>query len=364
MRTPFLKVCGVALAGVLPLVPGAAESAPPTPSAAGEQQAPPLRPAFAPGWWVGRAVGTGGITTAAAAAAATEPFIINFEFDVAADGTVTRGTWEWYGEIAVITEASDGTFAMAGEGTLSGRQNPVILSGTINVAGSITTNGMTVDVGFSEPASAQFAPSWASCTIATGDLAVTGRMQQQSAGVGTSVRAPFTARMLARPNDDRSVEETYSTLVADAEALLASTPPVDQEAIYQLGKQIAAWQRALLRAAQCGGATPNLAPGTHANTYLIEVFGALVGAAAADPNVTWQALYLLASIAVEVGVIGSAAPDAASAAELKATIEAALAAAIQQAIADGDQEACTGLKVAAATVGASDLVLAAGSCAG
>lgn len=323
---------------------------------------PPSNVVFAPGTWRGRAVGTGAIHTEPADGLISKPFIIDFEFVVGVDGSV-QGLWLWSGEVTVATDVSSGVFAMEGSGELAGSPAVVDLTGVIHVAGSVTTQGQTIEIAHDEQAEASFWPTWTSCTLATGDLATVGRGLQQSAGVGTTVRAPFAARMISPPDEDSSLEATYSDLVLAAESLLAGNPPAGADFL-DLVVRVEAWHNNLLRAARCGGATPNLMPGTHPHTYLIELLGALVIAAMGNPSVYMAAdVQMIAGAALRIGLLGAAAPNSELAEDVAAALLAALEAKLADAESNDDEDACMVVAITATTLGLTTLATQAQQCA-
>ena len=143
--------------------------------------------------------------------------------------------------------------------------------------------------------------------MATGDLAIGGRAAQQDAGVATTVKAPFTARMVAGPDADSTIEQVFFGLVTDAEAIFAAGAPVAADVV-DLVLRIEAWHHELFRAAQCGSATPNLMPGTQPHTYLVDLIGTILIAALANPAAySTNDILDLGLAAVRIGVIGTAA---------------------------------------------------------
>lgn len=344
----------------LPVTPSGPHSAVGTAGAASTTAAGSVL--FAPGTWRGRAVGTGGIHAEAADGLVSQPFVVDFELLVGSDGDVD-GLWLWSGEVTVASDVSSGVFSMEGSGELGGNQSVIELTGVIHMAGSVTTQGQTIEIAHDEPASADFWPTWTSCTLATGDLATVGRGMQESAGVATTVRAPFTARMISPPDEDHSLEATFAELVLAAEGLLGSGPPAGTDFL-DLVVRVEAWHHNLLRPTRCGGATPNLMPGTHPHTSLIELLGALVIAAMANPTLYSAAdLQVIAGAALRLGLVGAAAPDADLADDVGAALLAALEAQLAEADANDDAEACMTIAITSTMLGDTAVAAKATGCA-
>lgn len=325
---------------------------------------PPAGPVFAPGTWRGRAVGTGAISADGGSATISQPFLVDFEFVVAGDGSVTNGLWSWTGAVTATTEAAGtSVFSFEGEGELGGTQTHLVLTGVIHVAGSVTVQGQTLTVDSDEPANAEFFPGWASCTVVTGDLALPGRASQTAAGVATSVRAPYTARLVAPADADTSLEQAFSDLVLEAETLAGIAHPIAAQVV-DLVERVESWQHNLFRAGSCGGATPNLAPGTQPHTYLVQLLGAIVIAALGDPTgYSADQVQMIANAAVRIGIVGVAAPDAELSTEVLAVIDAALRTKLGEAITKGDETSCTIIAVTAYGLGLTALAGEALACA-
>jgi hypothetical protein len=324
--------------------------------------APPITTAtFAPGTWKGRAIGTGGISASGAEGFLPEPVVLDFEFSVRADGTVESGVWQWSGEVVSATADASGIFQMTGSGPLGGTNALVEITGTINMSGSVTVNGNVLEVDQDMPAEASFFASWTACTVATGDLAIGGRAVQQSAGVATTVKAPFTARMVAGPDADSTIEQVFFELVTDAEAIIAAGAPVAGDVV-DLVLRIERWHHELFRAARCGSATPNLMPGTQPHTYLVELIGSILVAALSNPAAySTNDILDLGLAALRIGVIGTAAVDPAFADQVEASLRAALQSKLDTA---EDEIDCQIVGIAANALGFTDIAAGAVACAG
>lgn len=364
-RWPATLFAGLAALAIAPV--GAAGAAPSTPSSGARVAAaaiPPPLPAFGPGTWRGRAIGTGAISASGNEGFAAEPFVIDFEFSVRADGTVESGVWSWSGEVAVATTTgASGVFAMQGSGPMSGTGERVEMTGTIHVSGSMNVQGNVIDVETDQPANAAFSPTWAACTVVTGDLATEGVAAQAEAGVATNVKAPFTARMIAAADADSTLEQVFFELVTEAEAILAAAAAPPAATVVDLVGRIEAWHHQLFRARQCGGAAANLTPGTQPHTYLVELISTILITELADPSAYSAAeLQHLAVAAVRIGAVGTAAPDADLAAQVKGALHDALQQKLIDAIAEQDEVDCGAVLISSLALGFQDLVTEASVC--
>ena len=251
---------------------------------------------------------------------------------------------------------------MDGSGPLSGTNSLVELTGTIHTSGTVTVDGNVLEVDQDMPAQATFSADWTSCSVATGDLATVGREIEQSAGVATSVKAPFTARMVAGPDADSTIEQVFFELVTDAEAIFAAGAPSAADVV-DLVLRVERWHHELFRAAECGAATPNLMPGTQPHTYLVDLIGTILIVALANPAAySTDDILDLGLAAVRIGLIGTAAVDSGLA---DPNVEASLRAALQSKL-DGaeDKVECQIVAIAASALGFTDIAAGAVACAG
>lgn len=173
-----------------------------------------------PGVWKGVARARGGISGSGAEAFIVEPFLIRFEVEVAPDGTVVGGIWNWDASISTAAEGVSGNFEFSGSGELGGLGGAVTLSGVVHMAGSISVQGQVIEVANDASAAATFAPSSASCNAVWGDFATAGRQAQAAAGLATTVKGPFSAHRIANAGDGAGpgFEETFAELVATGKA--------------------------------------------------------------------------------------------------------------------------------------------------
>ena len=327
---------------------------------------PDASPSFPAGTWKGVAVVTGGISGNDATAFLPEPIIVNFEFDVAPDGTVPNGIWDWEGAIASAAEGVDGNFDMTASGTLGGTGARVELSGTVHMSGTVTVQGNVMTVENDAPAAAAFSPTAVSCAVVSGDITTEGQAAQASTGMATSINGPFSAHRIASPGEGSvpGFEETFTELVLTVQNLLAAGQPPAADVV-ALAERAEAFFHEVFASAGCPDGATNLLPGTQHYSYFVELISQILLTALADPSAyTADDIHALAIAAVRIGVVGAAAPDPALAAQVRTALFDAVESKLADAQAAQDEHACTIVFLTATTMGFTDLVGPAQACAG
>lgn len=345
---------------VVPLdrIDAEAPAAPPVP--------PPPTAAFPPGIWKGVARVSGGISGHGAEAFIVEPILVRFEVEVAPDGTVVGGVWDWTGSISSAGAGGEGNFEYSASGELGGSGAAVTLSGIVHMAGTVTVQGNVMAVDNDAPAEGTFAPWSATCNTVWGDFATLGREAQAAAGMSTTVSGPFSAHRIGNAGDSAGpgFEETFAELVTTGEALLAAgTPPAaDVVAFVERAED---FYHQVFAYSNCPGDSQTVSRGTQAYTYFVVLIGSLLVTALENPS-AYDAfdLHVLALAAVRIGVIGAASPSPELSVQVKQVLANALASALLDAEASDDKYECAAVFVAATALGLSDLAGAAQTCVG
>jgi hypothetical protein len=351
-------LAGLSIAIALSLAPWAAS--------ANTGSVEPPTAAFPPGIWKGVGVLTGGISAAGATGFIAAPITFHFELEVAPDGAVVNGVWDWAGEISSAAEGVEGTFALTASGPLAGSGARVELSGAIHMTGSVTVQGNVYPVENDMEAVGAFSPTSASCNVVSGDLATEGRAAQAAAGVSTNVTGPFTAHRIAAAGDQTAAgfEETYTELVLTAQNLLAAGQPPAADVVAFV-ERVEDFYTNLYASLQCPNPSTNLLPGEQPYAYFAELFGQLLLTVLADPSVyTTSDVHVLAIAAVRIGVIGGAAPDPDLDAQVTQALLDALEAKLAEAQATQNTADCTIVALSANALGFNELAAQAQSCAG
>lgn len=353
---------------ILPVLaaPPAHAAEPPATAAFAAVVLPPApQSAFPPGTWKGVVRASGGISGSGAEGFVVEPFLVRFEIEVAPDGTVVGGVWDWNAAISTAAEGVSGNFDVSASGELGGLGSAVEMSGIVHMAGTVSTSGQVMDVSFDSPAAGSFAPSSATCNSVWGDMATTGREAQAAAGMSTTVKGPFSAHRIANPGAGAGpgFEEAFAQLVTTGEALLAAGTPPSAE-VLAFVEDAEDFYHQVFSYSACPGDAATVRPGTQAYTYFVVLVGSLILQALADPS-AYDAYELsaLAIAAVRIGVIGAAAPDAQLANDVKQVLANALASALLDAEAAGEKNKCARISLTATALGLGDLAAAAAACA-
>jgi hypothetical protein len=345
----------VFLLGCIPsLIPSAPASAAPTTTAA-----------FPPGVWKGSGAMTGAISTDGATAFAEGPWIFRFTVEIAADGTVVDGSIEGSGTVSAVVSGGEGTFELSLAGTLGGSSARVETSGNLHMSGSVTAQGMNVPVELDFPAMGGFSATSSSCTVVTGDFAAEARDAQIDAGLATSVTGPFTAVRVAAAGDNLApgFEEEYVALVQRADALATmDTPPAAD--VVALVEQSEAFYQSVYSSAPCPGGPTNLEPDQQPYTYFVRKLGEVLLKALANPAAySADDIHAMGVAALQIGVIGGAAPDAALGQQVDEALFNALATKLSEAIESQNETDCGIIHIAAGTLGFDEMLADAQACA-
>jgi hypothetical protein len=363
-------VASALVLGAMPLLAAEASAQPATtppvtpPPATPAPDEPEPGPPFLPGVWKGTAVGLGTISGGGATAFVSVPFIMKFEFEVAPDGTVVSGVWSWSGEVSVAADNVEGTFAMTGSGPVGGTGARVEYTGTIHQSGSVTAQGNVVPVEGDVAALGHFSPLSVSCAVASGDIAVEGRQAQADAGISTTITGPFTAQRVAPPDLGLDFQEQFVQLVLQAEALVAAGLP-DPQSVVDLVQQAQDFYQNVFLTGECAGGAPTLLPGQQPYTTFVKVISDLLLTALANADAySVDDINVLAAAALQMGVIGGAAPDPALDAEVTQAFHDVLEDKLAAAEAEQNKTDCIIISLTATALAMNDIAGQAAACAG
>lgn len=314
---------------------------------------------FAPGTWHGKAVWTGGISNGDITANVAGAGIISFELVVEPAGTISNGLWAL--SPTTINETVSGignaTGKVDGMGNLSGVGALVKIDGTLNVTVNIPSLGIgDVSVG-GVPADGQFYPTTASCTFVQGDMATEGRAAQQAAGFATSVKAPFTATRTAGPgqNGNESWDEAYVKLVEQMTTLMGTPKPKVKD-VLDLVDKIGQFQANLVAASTCSDAPKNLQKGKQPYTWFVQKFTEMMQKILSDPSgYTGSDISEMLMAAVQIGAVGSAAPDDTASIDLEIKFLQVLGQKLDADIANNDKLDALMIYIAAKQAGFGEL---------
>lgn len=313
---------------------------------------------FSPGTWRGTAIWTGGISNGDVTVTVAGAGIIEFELMVEPDGTINNGVWSLNTTTINETGSAFGsaTGKVNGMGNLSGTGALVKTGGTFNLTVSIPSLGIG-DVGADSPADGQFYPTTASCTFVQGDMATASRAGQQAAGFTTSVKAPFTATRIAGPGQkgNESWDEAYAKLVEQMTALM-DTPKPKVADVLDLVNKIEQFQAHLVAASSCSDPPKNLQKGKQPYTWFVQKFIEMMQKILSDPSgYTGSDISEMLFVAVEIGAVGSAAPDDAASIDLEIKFLQVLGQKLDEDIAKNDKQDAFMIYMAAKQAGFGEL---------
>lgn len=311
-----------------------------------------------PGTWHGSAYVTGGIAGNQVTATIVTPAIYTFEFQVQPDGTVTNGLWSTNtAQVNVaVPELGPAGGTINGGGSLAGNSEFVTVSGTYNLTVSIPSLGIG-GFPFSYPAMGGFQATTASCTTIHGDLATQARQEQQAAGFSTSVLGPFTATRIAAPGEQgvQSWEQNWIQLIDKMDAIIKNPKPSAQE-IYSLVIEIELFQANLAKAQSCPDLPKGFKKGKQSYTYFVEKYTEMLNKLLDNPGAySGGDFSVMLFAAVQLGAVGSAAPDEQAAKELEAKFKNVLGQKLDADIAAGDKSDAMQIYLAASQAGYKDL---------
>jgi hypothetical protein len=310
-----------------------------------------------PGTWHGSAYVTGAIAGQVSATIVT-PAIYTFEFQVEPDGTVINGLWNTNTANVNVNVPSVGTGSgvITGGGSLGGNSEFVTASGTYNVTISIPSIGVS-GFPFEYPAMGGFQATTASCTTIYGDLATQARQAQQAAGFSTTVMGPFTAVRVAGPGEQgvQGWEQNWIQLIDKMDAMIANPKPTAQE-IYELVIEIELFQANLVKAQSCPDIPKGFKKGKQSYTYFVEKYTEMLNKLLSSPgDYSGGDISVMLFAAVQLGAVGSAAPDEQAAKELEAKFKDVLGQKLDADIAAGDKADAVQIYLAASQAGYKDL---------
>ena len=355
---PTLARCFALIVFLVGCIPALTPSAP-------ASAAPPTTAVFPPGVWKGSGVMTGAISTDGATAFAEGPWTFRFTVEVAADGSVVDGSIEGSGTVSAVVTGGEGTVELSLAGTLGGSSARIETNGHLHMSGSVTAQGMNFPVDLDFPAIGGFSATSSSCTVVTGDFAAEARDAQVDAGLATSVTGPFTAVRVAAAGDNLApgFEEQYVALVQQADALVAmDTPPAAD--VVALVEQSEAFYQNVSSSTACPGGPTNLEPGKQPYTYFVRKLGEVLLKALANPAAySADDIHAMAVAAIQIGVIGGAAPDASLAEQVDEALFNALATKLSEAIESQNETDCGIIHIAAGALGFDEMLADAQACA-
>ena len=311
-----------------------------------------------PGTWHGTAYVTGGIAGNGINANLTSPSIYSFEFQVQPDGTVVNGLWSTNTANVNVNVPSLGPAGgtVSGGGNLGGTSGFVTASGSYNIAVSIPSMGVSgVPVEF--PASGGFQATTANCNAIYGDLATEARKEQQAAGYSTSVLGPFTATKIAGPgeNGTQSWEQNWIALLDRMGAMIKNPQPAVKD-VWQLVTDIENFQANLAKAQSCPDLPKSFQKGKQPYTWFVEKYTEMLNKLLDNPAAySGSDISEMLFAALQVGAIGSAAPDDAAAQALEAKFEAVLGQKLDADIAAGKKDDAQLIYLSASQAGFKDL---------
>lgn len=311
-----------------------------------------------PGTWHGSAYVTGGIAGNQMTATLASPSIYTFEFQVQPDGTVSNGLWSTNtAQVNVsVPELGPAGGTITGGGSLGGTGDFVTASGNYSVSVSIPSLGIS-SFPVELPASGGFQATTANCNTVYGDLADQARQQQQAAGFSTSVMGPFTAVRIAGPGEQgvQSWEQTYVALLDKMEAMKNNPQPTAKE-VYQLVSEIEQFHANLAKAQSCPDLPKSFKKGKQSYTWFVEKYTEMLNKLLSNPGAYNGAdISEMLFAALQLGAVGSAAPDEQAAQELEAKFKDVLGQKLDADIAAGNKDDAKLIYMAASQAGFKDL---------
>lgn len=311
-----------------------------------------------PGTWHGSAYWTGAISSGEMSATVVTPAIYTFEFQVEPDGTVSSGLWNTNTATVNVNVPSLGPASgtITGGGTLQGNGDFVTVSGSYTITVSVPSLGVS-GVSLDIPAMGGFQATTASCNTIYGDLAEQARQLQQSSGFSTTVKGPFTATRIAEPGQQGvpTWEQAYVELL-DKMAAMTQNPNPTAEEVFKLVSEIEKFQANLVQAQPCSDLPPSFKKGKQPYTWFVEKYTEMLNKLLDNP-----AAYSGADIAemlfaaLQLGALGSAAPDEQAAKELEAKFKDTLGQKLDAAIAAGNKGDANLIYLAASQAGYKEL---------
>jgi hypothetical protein len=141
-----------------------------------------------------------------------------------------------------------------------------------------------------------------------------------------------------------------------------ATPPAAD--VVALVEQSESFYQNVYSSTECPGGPTNLEPGKQPYTYFVKKVGELLLKALANPAAyTAEDLQALATAAIQIGVIGGAAPDAALGQQVDEAFFDALATKLSAAIESHNQTDCGIIHITASTLGFDEMLADAQACA-
>lgn len=311
-----------------------------------------------PGTWHGSCTWYGGISGNGMTVTITTPAMYNFDFQIDPTGKVTSGLWNMNVATATVQVPSLGTAtgSITGGGSLGGTGAFVTVSGSLSMSVDIPSLGIS---GFDLeiPASGGFQATTASCTVVWGDLADKAREIQQAAGFSTTVMGPFMATRTAAPGQEGvpSWEQSYVDLLDRMDALTKATDPTAAE-VSSLVIDIEKFQANLIKGQSCPDLPSSFQKGKQPYTWFVEKYTEMLSKLLDDPSAySGGDISEMLFAAIQLGAVGSAAPDEAAAAALEAKFKAVLDQKLDADLAAGDKKDALYIYLAASQAGYTDL---------
>ncbi|MHB0915527.1 MAG: hypothetical protein ACYC4M_07590 [Thermoleophilia bacterium] len=311
-----------------------------------------------PGTWHGSAYWTGAISNGEMSVTIVTPAVYTFEFQVEPDGTVSNGLWSTNTANVNVNVPSLGPASgtISGGGSLAGTGDFVTATGMYNISVSIPSLGIS-DFPVEFPAKGGFQATTASCNTVYGDLADEARQAQQAAGFSTSVMGPFTAVKIAGPGEQgvQSWEQNYVALLDKMAGITANPKPTPKE-VFELVSEIEKFQANLVQAQPCGDLPSSFKKGKQPYTWFVEKYTEMLNKLLANPaDYSGADISEMLFAALQLGAVGSAAPDEQAAKELEAKFKDVLGQKLDADIAAGDKGDAKLIYLAASQAGFTDL---------
>lgn len=311
-----------------------------------------------PGTWHGSAYWTGAISNGGVSATIVTPAVYTFEFQVEPDGTVSNGLWSTNTATVNVNVPSLGPASgtISGGGSLAGTGDFITATGMYHISVSIPSLGVS-DFPLDFPASGGFQATTASCNTVYGDLASQARQAQQAAGFSTSVMGPFTAVKIASPGEQgvQSWEQNYVALLDKMDALIKNPKPTPKE-VFELVGEVEKFQANLIEAQPCSDLPASFKKGKQPYTWFVEKYTEMLNKLLANPaDYSGADISEMLFAALQLGAVGSAAPDEQAAKELEAKFKDVLGQKLDADIAAGDKGDAKLIYLAASQAGYKEL---------
>lgn len=311
-----------------------------------------------PGTWHGSAYWTGAISNGDMTVTIVTPAVYTFEFQIEPDGTVSNGLWSTNtaNVNVVVPSLGPASGTITGGGSLGGTGDFITAAGSYTIKVSIPELGVS-NFPLELPATGGFQATTATCNTVYGDLANQAREAQQAAGFSTSVMGPFTAVKIAGPGEQgvQSWEQNYVALLDKMSSMTENPKPTAKE-VFQLVNEIEKFQANLSKAQSCPDLPKSFQKGKQPYTWFVEKFTEMLNKLLSNPSAySGSDISEMLFAAVQLGAVGSAAPDAEAAQELEAKFKTVLNQKLDEDIAAGNKADAQLIYLAASQAGYKDL---------